>query len=166
MGMVGATGIEPVTPSMSTRRSPAELRVPSPDTMSQLARSGLAGRLVGKRDGLKILDLRVVAVACANPVPPGAGIEGFGVGLGFPHIDATADAAFLPADKLLPEEAFGLQEIGSDFRKMFAAFLKTNRWRQVIENNGGDHRPSFLILFPLLSGGPHAAIGFAHPPSP
>jgi hypothetical protein len=48
---------------------------------------------------------------------------------------------------------------------MFAAFLKTNRWRQVIENNGGDHRRSFLILFPFISGGRDAAIGFANPAS-
>src|SRR5258708_25599556 len=147
--MVGRDWIEPVTPSISTRRSPAELRVPNPAPMSLLDRSGLARRLVGKRDRLKILDLRIVAVACANAVPPRAGIEGFGVGLGFPHIDATGDAAFLPADELLPEEAFGLQEIGRDLREMFAAFLKTNRWRQVIENNGGDHRRSVLILFRL-----------------
>src|SRR5258707_4169129 len=141
---------------MSTRRSPAELRVPKPAPMSQLDSPGLAGRLVGQRDRLKILYLRVVVVTRANAVPPGAGVEGFGVGLGFPHIHATGDAAFFPADKLLPDEAFCLQEIGSDLGKMFAAFLKTNRWRQVIENNSGNHRRSVLILFRLYQSAPMA----------
>src|ERR1700722_1351688 len=108
--------------------------------MPLLDRPRLAGRLVRQRDGLEILDLRVVAVARANAVPPGAAVEGFGVFLGFPHVDATGDASFFPADELLAQEAFGFQEIGRDSGEMLAAFLKTDRWRKVVENDGGDHR--------------------------
>src|SRR5258708_13882883 len=107
---------------MSTRRSPAELRVPKPAPMSQLDSPGLAGRLVGQRDRLKILYVRVVAVTRATAVPPRAGVEGSGVGLGFPHIHATGYAAFFPPLKLLPAEAFCLQEIGTDLGTMLPAF--------------------------------------------
>src|ERR1700732_5487433 len=108
--------------------------------MPWLDRAGLPRCLVGQRDRLKILHLRVIAVTRANAVLPGAAVEGFGVFLGFPHIDATGDTAFFPADELLAQEAFGFQEIGRDFGEMLAAFLETDRWRQVIENDGGDHR--------------------------
>jgi len=39
----------------------------------------------------KILYPRIVAVTRANPVTPGAAVEGFGGGLTFPHIDAAGD---------------------------------------------------------------------------
>src|ERR1700722_13664980 len=109
-----------------------------------LDRAGFAGCLVGQCDRLEILDLRIVAVTRANAVPPGAGVEGLGVALRFPHVDAAGDAAFLVADELLAEEALGLQEIGRDFGEMRAAFLETNRWRQIVENDGGDHRRSWI----------------------
>jgi hypothetical protein len=74
-------------------------------------------------------------------------IDQSGVCLGFPHIDAAGDAAFPLADELLAHKTFGFQETGRDCCEMFAAFLKTNRRRQVIENDGGNHRRVSLILF-------------------
>src|SRR3984893_4921523 len=125
-----------------------------PRPISPLNRPRLAARLVGQRHRLEILDLRLVAVAGADAVAPGAGVEGFGVGLRFPHIDAAGDAAFLPADELLADEASGLQEIRRDLGKMLAAFLETDRWRQIVENDGGDHRA--LLSFLMISGARHS----------
>src|ERR1700732_3537103 len=98
-----------------------------PAPISSLNRPGLAACLVGQRDGFKILDPGLVAVAGADAVAPGAGVEGFGVGLRFPHIDAAGDSAFPAADELLADKALGSKEIRRDFGKMFAAFLKTDR---------------------------------------
>src|SRR6202165_5422753 len=54
--MVGATGIEPVTPSMSTRCSPAELRALKPDVTGGVRIS--APKRAGK-DARPGLDLRI-----------------------------------------------------------------------------------------------------------
>jgi hypothetical protein len=51
------------------------------------------------------------------------------------------------------------QEIGRDFAEMRAAFLKTDRRRQVIENNGGNHRRSSLRPVALITGGGDAEPG-------
>src|ERR1039458_7241985 len=71
-------------------------------------RSGFARCLVGERDRFEILDPWIVAVTRANPVAPGAAVEGVSGGLAFPHINATGDVAFFPADELLSDEAGGL----------------------------------------------------------
>src|ERR1700675_2594379 len=104
-----------------------------------LNRPRLAARLVGQRDRFKILDLRIVAVAGADAVAPGAGVEGFGVGLRFPHVNAAGDAAFPSADELLADETRRFEKIRRDLGEMLAAFLEPDRWRQIVENDGGDH---------------------------
>src|SRR5665213_368967 len=103
-------------------------------------RAGLAAGLVGQRHRLEIPDLRVVAVAGADALTPRTVVEGFGIRLRFPHVDPAGDAALLVADELLAEEASGLQEVRRDFGEVRAAFLQPDRRRQVIENNGCDHR--------------------------
>jgi hypothetical protein len=102
--------------------------------------------LVGQRDGFKILDLRVVAVAGADAVAPGAGVEGFGVGLCFPHVNAAGDAAFLAADELLAHKTRRFEKIRRDLGEVLAAFLEPDRWRQIVENNGGNHWGSQIGL--------------------
>src|SRR5260370_7428137 len=101
----------------------------------ELDRARLARGPIGQRDRCKILDLRVVAVARADAVAPGAAIKGFGVGLGFPHIDAAGDAAFFPADELLADKTFCFEEIRPDPAKMLPPFLDPNRRRQAIKHH-------------------------------
>jgi hypothetical protein len=55
-----------------------------------LDRPRLPRCLVGQRDRLKILDVRVVAIARTNTGAPGAGVEGFGIGLCSPRRDRTS----------------------------------------------------------------------------
>jgi hypothetical protein len=124
-----------------------------PPNWKCLDRPRLPRRLVGQRHRFEILDLRIVAVAGADAVAPGAGVERFGVVPGFSHIDAAGDAAFFPADELLAHETFGFEEIRRDFAEMLAAFLKPDRWRQVVENNGSNHRRSSLCCFRRYQAG-------------
>src|SRR5580692_11374653 len=114
-------------------------------------RAGLAGGLVGERDGFEILDPGIVAITRADAFAPGAGVERFSGGLAFPHVDAAGDVALFPADELLAKEAGGFQEIGRDFGEMFAAFLEPDRFRQIVENNGSNHRRCSLCSW-LKSG--------------
>src|SRR5450755_1714168 len=93
------------------------LAVISAQAVVDLDRSGFARCLVGERDGFEILDPWIVAVTRANPVAPGAAVEGVSGGLAFPHINATGDVAFFPADELLADEAGGFQEIRRDLVK-------------------------------------------------
>src|ERR1700676_1922669 len=110
-----------------------------PAPISPLNRPRLAARLVGQRHRLEILDLRIVAVAGADAVAPGAGVEGFSVGLRFPHVNAAGDRHFPSADELLAHKTRRFEKIRRDLGEMLAAFLEPNRWRQVVENDGSDH---------------------------
>src|ERR1700677_4920875 len=113
-----------------------------------LDRAGLAARLVGECDGFEILYPGIVAVTGANPVAPRTAVERLGRSLAFPHIDAAGDVALFPADELLADEAWGLEEIGRDPGEVFAALLEPDRFRQIVENNGSYHgRSSFFSLY-------------------
>src|SRR6202790_5750326 len=110
-----------------------------PRSIYCLNRPRLAARLVGQRHRLEILDLRIVAVAGADAVAPGAGVEGFSGGLRFPHVNAAGDAAFPSADELLAHKTRRFEKIRRDLGEMLAAFLEPDRWRQIVENDGSDH---------------------------
>src|ERR1700677_1587548 len=112
-----------------------------------LDRAGLAARLVGECDGFEILYPGIVAVTGANPVAPRTAVERLGRSLAFPHIDAAGDVALFPADELLADEAWGLEEIGRDPGEVFAALLEPDRFRQIVENNGSYHGRSSLLFF-------------------
>src|SRR6266851_3515405 len=87
-------------------------------------------RIVGNAGGLEILDLRLHAVAVANAVEPGSGVERVGVGAALPQIDAAGPAA-LGIDELLADEAWDAAEAGRNGAEMRGAGVEVDAWRQL-----------------------------------
>src|SRR5712691_4702285 len=96
-------------------------------------------RVVSNAGGVKIFDLRVHAVAVANAVEPGSGIERVGVGAALPQIDA-AGPAVLGIDELLADEARDVAEAGRDVAEMRGAGVEIDARRQLVLHDRGDHR--------------------------
>src|SRR6266851_5015269 len=96
-------------------------------------------RIIGNAGGLEKLDLRVHAVAVANAVEPGSGVERVGVGQALPQIDA-AGPAVLGIDELLADEARDAAETGRNVAEMRGACVEVDAWRQLVLHDRGDHR--------------------------
>ena len=73
----------------------------------------MATRLVSQRNGLKITDFWLRAVAGADSGEPFAGIKAFGRLLAFPHINAARYLAVASADELFPQKSRNFEEIRS-----------------------------------------------------
>src|SRR5262249_8074877 len=111
------------------------------------ARRGLFGclgdenrraRVVGDASGLEELDLGVHAVALADAVQPGPGVERIGRGLGLPQVDA-AGPAVLGVDELLADQPRDVAEARGDGAEMSRAGGQADMRRQLVLDDRGNH---------------------------
>jgi hypothetical protein len=105
----------------------------------------LATRVVGDREDLVELDLRLHAVALYNAVEPRSAVERLGVLDALPLIHASRPAAFAP-DEVLAYQPLHLAEAGRDLVKVLATRGVVDLRRQLVSYGGGNHGMSSARL--------------------
>src|SRR5580704_7328180 len=98
----------------------------------------LSARVVGQREDLVELDLRVHAVALDDAVEPRPAVEDLGVLAGLPLVDASGPAPLAP-DEVLADQSLHALEPRRDLVKVLAAGGVVDMGRQLVANGGGDH---------------------------